>query len=81
MKTAEHSPGTRKAANLSLDAGLLEEAKSMNINISRAAEAGVAEAVARMKRERWLRDNSAALASSNAWVEDKGLPLARFRRF
>ena len=33
----------RKAANLSIKADLLAEAKSPSVNISRAAEAGVAE--------------------------------------
>lgn len=81
MTATERRSGRRKSANLSLDADLLEEAKSLKINLSRAAEAGLAAAVADVTRERWLRENADALASSNAWVEERGLPLARFRRF
>lgn len=81
MKATERRSGGRKSANLSLDADLLEEAKSLKINLSRAAEAGLAAAVSESKRERWLHENADALASSNAWVEERGLPLARFRRF
>ncbi|MBA2781121.1 type II toxin-antitoxin system CcdA family antitoxin [Halomonas kenyensis] len=59
---------------------LLKEAKALGINISRAAEAGIAEAVKRHKQEQWLKENSSALASSNAYVEANGLPLARHRQ-
>ncbi|MBD3895026.1 type II toxin-antitoxin system CcdA family antitoxin [Halomonas sp. ML-15] len=38
---------------------------------------GIAEAVKRHKQEKWLKDNARALASSNAYVEANGLPLAR----
>lgn len=50
-------------------------------NLSRSAEAGIADAVIRNQRERWLKGNAAALASSNAYIEANGLPLARHRQF
>lgn len=60
---------------------LLAEAKALNINISQAAEAGLAQAVALPGEQRWLAENKAALESSNAYVETHGLPLARYRTF
>lgn len=71
----------RKPTNLSLDAALLQEARSLDINLSRAAEDGVAQAVARARAERWKRDNAAALNSSNDWVARNGLPLETYRTF
>jgi antitoxin CcdA len=71
----------RKATNISLGATLLSEAKSLSINISQAAEAGIARAVAEKHAELWLEANQAALESSNAYVEKNGLPLARYRGF
>lgn len=71
----------RKPANLSLDANLLREARALGINISRSAEAGIAEAVGKRLRDRWLLENAAALESSNAYVDNNGLPLARHRQF
>ncbi|QIE48259.1 type II toxin-antitoxin system CcdA family antitoxin (plasmid) [Pseudohalocynthiibacter aestuariivivens] len=71
----------RKPTNLSLDATLLAEAKSLRINVSRAAEAGVRAAVAEMRAREWQAENAAALASSNAYVDENGLPLARYRQF
>ncbi|MCC5946800.1 MAG: type II toxin-antitoxin system CcdA family antitoxin [Bernardetiaceae bacterium] len=81
MPAADAPRSTRKPTNLSLDSELLKEAKALGINVSRSAEAGIAEAVKRHKQERWLEENASALASSNAYVEANGLPLARHRQF
>ncbi|KAB7628228.1 type II toxin-antitoxin system CcdA family antitoxin [Alkalilimnicola sp. S0819] len=81
MYTAEITRPSRRPTNLSLDNALLKEAKALGINVSRAAEAGIAEAVKRYKQERWLKENAQAVASSNAYVEANGLPLARHRQF
>lgn len=71
----------RKAANLTLDAALLEEARGLGLNLSAAAEQGVRAAVAEAKVARWQAENAAALASSNDWVEANSLPLSRHRPF
>ncbi|MBB6088050.1 type II toxin-antitoxin system CcdA family antitoxin [Wenzhouxiangella marina] len=81
MQATKRKESSRKAANLSLDSALLEEARALGINISRSAEAGIAEAVKQHKRARWLRENASALASSNEYVEANGLPLSRYRQF
>ncbi|MEN8820972.1 MAG: type II toxin-antitoxin system CcdA family antitoxin [Abyssibacter sp.] len=81
MRVAEATKSVRKPTNLSLDSALLKEAKSLGINVSRSAEAGIAEAVKLHKRQKWLKDNAGALASSNAYVDANGLPLARHRQF
>jgi len=72
---------TRRATNVSLNEALLAEAKSLRINISKAAEAGLASAVAEQRALRWRESNQAALDSSNAYVEQHGLPLAKYRSF
>lgn len=72
---------TRKATNVSLTTALLAEAKSLRINVSQAAEAGLARAVAEKRAELWLAANREALDSSNAFVEKNGLPLAHHRKF
>ena len=70
----------RKATNLSLDPELVQEAQALGINVSRAAEAGLCEAVRRTRAEAWQRENAGAIESSNAWVEAHGLPLERYRQ-
>jgi len=71
----------KRATNVSLPEDLLSEAKALQINISQAAEAGVAQAIARTRSERWLAENQEAIESSNAFVEKHGLPLAKYRMF
>lgn len=75
------APSIRKAANLSIDSALLSEAKSLSVNVSRAAEAGIADAVRKEKERLWKEENREALESSNRWVEENGLPLAKYRQF
>lgn len=71
----------RKATNISLDSDLLEAAKALGVNISRACERGLAEQVSETRAERWLQENKQALESSNLFVEKNGLPLASHRQF
>ncbi|WP_404925575.1 type II toxin-antitoxin system CcdA family antitoxin [Mesorhizobium sp. ORM16] len=66
----------RKSINTSIDAQLIKDAKASGINLSRAAEAGIAKAIASEKTRRWQEENFEAIVSSNAYVERNGLPLA-----
>lgn len=60
---------------------MLAEARTLGINISRACENGLAQEIAGERGRRWLRENRAAIESSNDYVEKHGVPLARFRQF
>lgn len=71
----------KKATNLTLDSSLIKEARTLDVNLSRAAEEGLREAVRQARADRWRVENAEALASSNSWVEQHGLPLARYRAF
>ena len=71
----------KRAANLSIDADLLEQARALDINLSATFEASLREAVRKRKAAEWLEENRAALQSSNEWVEKNGLPLAQYRQF
>jgi antitoxin CcdA len=71
----------RKPANLSISPGLLAEAKTLGLNISRAAEDGLRAAVIQAKSEAWKRENAAAIEFSNEWVRNNGLPLEKYRLF
>ena len=71
----------KKSTNLTLDASLIEEARSLEVNLSRAAEDGLRLAVRQARADRWRAENAEALASSNAWFEQHGLPLAQYRSF
>ncbi|MDX8523342.1 type II toxin-antitoxin system CcdA family antitoxin [Mesorhizobium sp. MSK_1335] len=71
----------RKSVNTSIDSRLIEEAKALGINMSRAAEQGIAKAISAEKTRRWQEENKAALESSNDYVKRNGLPLAKYRLF
>lgn len=67
-------PIQRKSTNLSLDAQLVAEAKGLDINISRAAEHGIAVAVAEEKARLWKIENRDAIAGLNEFAARAGLP-------
>lgn len=73
--------GTRRAVNLSLDAVAVDEAKSLDINLSKAADEGVARAIARAKARQWAEENADVIRSSNEYIEKHGLPLEKHRLF
>lgn len=71
----------RKPTNVSLDSAMIEAARELGINVSRACETGLARQISQARNERWLRENAEAIESSNAYVEKYGLPLAKYRQF
>ncbi|TPI17400.1 MULTISPECIES: type II toxin-antitoxin system CcdA family antitoxin [unclassified Mesorhizobium] len=71
----------RKSVNTSIDSRLIDEAKALGINMSRAAEQGIAKAISAEKTRRWQEENKEALESSNEYVKRNGLPLAKYRLF
>ncbi|PVB60392.1 type II toxin-antitoxin system CcdA family antitoxin [Labrenzia sp. 011] len=71
----------RKSTNLTIDAVLVRSAKDLGINISQAAEDGIRSAVSKTMADQWKQENQASLKSSNDFVENHGLPLARNRLF
>ncbi|AZO11114.1 MULTISPECIES: type II toxin-antitoxin system CcdA family antitoxin [unclassified Mesorhizobium] len=71
----------RQPANLSIDSQLMKEAKGLNVNVSRAAEAGIAEAVAAEKTRLWKLENRDTMDSWNDYVERHGIPLEEHRQF
>ena len=76
-----HAQAPKRATTVSLAESLLAEAKQLRINISQAAEAGVARAVAEKRAELWVAENQKAFECWNAYVEKNGLPLGQYRSF
>lgn len=71
----------KRATNVTIDPVLLDEARSLNINLSATFEASLRDAVRARKAAAWLEENRAAIQSSNEWVEKHGLPLEKYRQF
>jgi len=71
----------RRPTNISLDSAMIDDARELGINISRACEEGLAKHIAEERNRRWQEENREAIDGWNAWVEEHGLPLERFRQF
>ena len=71
----------RRATNVSLRADLIAEARDLGVNISQACETGLEATVARTRAERWIAENREAIDYWNRYVDEHGLPLARYRQF
>ena len=78
---SNNAHAAKKATNISLPITLLTEAKALRINVSQAAELGVARAVAEKRAENWRRENMKAFECWNDYVEKNGLPLENYRSF
>ncbi|MDP2808974.1 MAG: type II toxin-antitoxin system CcdA family antitoxin [Rhodocyclaceae bacterium] len=80
MRSTPSAP-PRRATNISINVEILSTAKALDINISRAAEYGLSQAIAERKSDLWLLENREALESSNNYVAKHGLPLTKYRAF
>lgn len=75
-------PDTRRSTEVTVDSDLLQEARSLDIDLSQAAEAGIARAVAGEKAARqFARDYADVVRSNNEYIARNGLPLRKYRSF
>ena len=75
-------PAERETISVPLDPQLLKEAEAMSIDLSRAAEAGIARAVVSERAARdWAEENAEAVRSTNEYIAKHGLPLRKYRSF
>ncbi|MDF2176873.1 type II toxin-antitoxin system CcdA family antitoxin [Aliiglaciecola sp. CAU 1673] len=79
--SSSQSSEPKKRTDLSISEAVLLEAKALGINLSQSAEVGIRQAITSAKREQWLAENESAINSSNAFVEQSGMPLAQYRYF
>ncbi|MBV8632002.1 MAG: type II toxin-antitoxin system CcdA family antitoxin [Silvibacterium sp.] len=75
------SNAQKRATNVSLRGDLLDRAREMEINISQACERGLELQIKELEGRRWLEENREAIESSNRYVAEHGLPLAKHRLF
>jgi antitoxin CcdA len=88
MSSASHrSPSTkvstapRRSTSLTMNRRLLEEARELGVNVSRAAEDGVARAIRAARAQRWREENAGAIDDYNHFIDTHGIPLSEFRKF
>jgi antitoxin CcdA len=66
----------KRKTSLTLDAALLDEARSLGLNLSAVTDAALRCAVTEARKERWLKENADAFAAQATWHEENGHPLA-----
>ena len=71
----------KRAANVSVNQGLLEQAKALDINLSATLERALEAEVRARKREKWLAENREAIAAYNARIERDGMLSDHVRAF
>ena len=84
MATAHRSdpPDPVQSTEVALPTRLLAEARALGINVEAACVRGLSESVKKTEQSRrWAEENREAIAAHNAWVEENGLPLERYRMF
>lgn len=81
MKSTANKTHTRARTSFTADPALLAEARSLGVNISRAAETGIAQEVKKAREAQWRAENAEAIESWNAYVRVHGLPMAKYRPF
>ena len=77
----DYEGAPRRPTNVSLNSKLLEEAKALGLNVSRACERGLEVEVRAARAKAWKEENREAIEAWNKYVEENGLPLARYRQF
>jgi len=72
MDPAYDTKAPKRAANLSVNADLLNRARELDINLSATLEQALVEVLRQRQRERWLAENRGAIAACNDHVEKHG---------
>ena len=75
------STPAKKAANLTVRADLLEEARARKINLSQTLETALAAEIKKRREAEWLEQNKAAIEAYNREIAEHGLFCDRYRDF
>jgi antitoxin CcdA len=71
----------KKPTNVSLNQDLVRAAKAYGLNVSRIAEAALAEAVRARAQQEWLANNAEPLDAYNEKIGKRGVFSDGHRRF
>jgi antitoxin CcdA len=71
----------KKAANLTVRADLLEDARAYKINLSQTLETALTAELKKRREAEWLEQNKEAIAAYGRFVEEHGLLSDHYRNF
>lgn len=81
MQAVFDQQAPKKATNLSVNSDLLNQAKSLKINLSATLEQALIVQVKKAQREQWLKENKDAINELNKLSDENGLFSDSFRSF
>jgi len=81
MRKIYDTNAPKKPANLSINSDLLNEAKSLKINLSATLEAALLSELKAAHRDLWLAENKEATDTCNKLAESHGLFADKHRVF
>lgn len=71
----------KRATNVSINQGLLEDARALDINLSATLERALEAEVRARKREKWREENREAIAAYNERIARDGVASDHVRAF
>ena len=74
-------PGPKRAANVSIDAEILAEAKAMKINLSQTLEEELRKRVQDERVRRFQEEHREAFESYNRFIEKNGIWSKKYRKW
>ena len=81
MRKIYDTNAPKKPANLSINSDLLNEAKSLKINLSATLEAALLSELKAARRDLWLAENKEAIDACNKLADTHGLFADKHRIF
>jgi antitoxin CcdA len=81
MKRRTLLTGSKKAVNVSIDQGLIQQAKALNINLSAVMEEALQQVVIAEWQQQWLDNHQQSIAAYNQDVEENGVFSDGLRSF
>jgi len=81
MSDFYNTKAPKKAANVSINSDLLQQAKLLKINLSATLEDELASLIRQMRCAQWLDENRPALDDYNTFVEKHGTFSDGLRQF
>lgn len=81
MKRRTLLTGSKKAVNVSIDQGLIQQAKALNINLSAVMEEALQQVVIAEGQQQWLDNHQQSIVAYNQDVEENGVFSDGLRSF
>lgn len=76
-----NSEAPKKPTNVSINSDLLDQARSLKINLSATLERALIEQLREQRRVQWRKENAAAIQAYNEYVAKHGTFSDSVRKF